>query len=421
LLVHLDAPFRRVLTQNRSYKGEIMIPSRSSIRLLVPVGVAAVFVALVAFAQFAVSQENSTKDPAASRSSGVTQATMRGIFTALTTSYTYSLDMDYFQDRHNRDAVIASLEALVANTSALEEHGGGLDPSFDYLRRFLAGDAEEALKRYQERQYFGTQFMLVKLMENCATCHSRLPSDQAFGTGAQFLKDARVGAMGPVDRVNIEIAARQFDKALSTYEEIFALPSMTSQGLQLIGAFEGYLKIAIGVRNDTARPSRTLENFLRREDVPAGLREVVQTWIKDLAALDLKAGTAAPFKTARELVGYAAVIRKPTSARPELVHMVAANTLLHRYLQTLSTYDSEASEVFYLLAVTESYVSRSYWIAETDFLLEKAVRSAPKSDFARKAFAVLADRSAVTAPPSAYEDMKVPKVDLEELRKLVEG
>jgi len=397
-----------------------MIRSRSSIRFVVPIGVAGVLGALIATSHIALSQDAS-KTAATGRSSGVTQATMRGIFNALTTSYSYSRDMDYFQDRHNRDTVLASLEALVANTGALEEHGGGLDPSFDYLRRFLAADAEEALKRYQERQYFGAQFMLVKLMENCATCHSRLPADQAFGTGAQFLEEARVEAMAPVDRVNIEIAARQFDRALTTYEEIFALPNMTPQGLQLIGAFEGYLKISIGVRNDTARPARALEKFLGREDVPAGLRETVRTWIKDLAALDLKAGSAAPLKTARELAGYAAVIRKPTSPRPELVRMAAANTLLHRYLQALSTYDSESSEVFYLLAVTESHLSRSYWIAETDFLLEKAVRSAPKSDFARKAFAVLVDRSAVTAPPSAYEDMKTPKVDIEELRRLVEG
>jgi hypothetical protein len=398
-----------------------MIRSRLSIRLLVPIAAAAVFGALIARAQLSVSQENPANAPAATRSSGVTQATMRGIFNALTTSYTYSLDMDYFQDRHNRDTVLASLEALVANTGALEEHGGGLDPSFDYLRRFLAADAEEAMKRYQERQYFGAQFMLVKLMENCATCHSRLPSDQAFGTGAQFLDEARVEAMAPVDRVNIEIAARQFDRVLTTYEEIFALPNMTPQGLQLIGAFEGYLKISIGVRNDTARPARTLETYLLREDIPAGLRETVRTWIKDLAALDLTAGSAAPLRTARELAGYAAVIRKPTSPRPELVRMAAANTLLHRHLQTLSTYDSESSEVFYLLAVTESHLSRSYWIAETDFLLEKAVRSSPKSDFARKALAVLVDRASVTAPPSAYEGMKTPMVDIEELRKLVEG
>ena len=398
-----------------------MIRSRSSIRLVVPIGVAAVFGALVAFAQLAVSQENPEKNQAASRSSGVTQATMRGIFTALTTSYTYSLDMDYFQDRHNRDTILASLEALVANTGALEEHGGGLDPSFDYLRRFLAGDAEEALKRYRERQYLGSQFMLNKLMENCATCHSRLPSDQAFGTGAAFLESARVEALAPVDRVNIEIAARQFDRALSTYEEIFALPAMTAQGLQLIGAFEGYLKIAIGVRNDTERPSRALEKFLQRDDVPAGLRGEVKTWIGDLATLDLEAATASPLVTARRLIGDAAVAKKTPAERPELVRMVAANTLLHRHLQTLSTYDDDASEAYYLLAVTESRVSRSYWIAETDFLLEKAVRSAPKSDFAKKAFAVLADRSAGGTPVSAYEDMKTPKIDIEELRRLVEG
>ena len=396
-----------------------MVRFRSSIRFLVSIGVAGVFVALIAFAHIAASED--VPKPAADPSSGVTQATMRGIFTALTTSYSYSLDMEFFQDRHNRDTVLASLEALVANTSALEEHGGGLDPSFDYLRRFLAGDADQALKRYKDRQYLGSQFMLNKLMENCATCHSRLPSDQAFGTGAQFLKEANVASIAPVDRVNIEIAARQFDRALSTYEEIFALPGMTEQGLRLIAAFEGYLKIAVGVRNDTARPSRALEKFLQRDDVTAGLREEVRGWIGDLAALDLKAGAASPLETARRLVGDATVAKKPPSIRPDLVRMVAANTLLHRHLQTLSSYDTEASEVYYLLAVTESRVSRSYWIAETDFLLEKAVRSAPKSDHARKAFSLLTERATGATPAAAYEGSATPKIDIVELRRLVEG
>jgi hypothetical protein len=409
------------MTKHQKFKGEIIIRFSLSIPRLAFALLAGAFAALLFGAHVAASQDAAKTRPPAARSSGVTQATMRGIFTALTTSYTYSLDMEYFQDRHNRDTVLASLEALVANTGAFEEHGGGLDPSFDYLRRFLAGDAEEALQRYRERQYLGSQFMLNKLMENCATCHSRLPSDQAFGTGAAFLESARVEALAPVDRVNIEIAARQFDKALSTYEEIFALPNMTAQGLQLIGAFEGYLKIAIGVRNDTERPRLALERFLRRDDLPAGLRDDVETWIKDLAALDLKAATASPLETARRLVGDAPVVSKPAPARPELVRMVAANVLLHRQFQTLSQHDDKASEAYYLLAVTESHVSRSYWIAETDFLLEKAVRSAPKSEFARKAFAVLADRSASGAPVSAYEDMKTPTVDIEELRKLVEG
>ena len=124
-----------------------MIRSRSLIRFLVPAGTAGVFGILIATSHIAASQEAPKMVAAAGQSSGVTQATMRGIFNALATSYSYSLDIDYFQDRHNRDTILASLEALVANTGALEQHGGGLDPSFDYLRRFLAGDAEEALKR----------------------------------------------------------------------------------------------------------------------------------------------------------------------------------------------------------------------------------------------------------------------------------
>jgi len=397
-----------------------MIRLFSSVRRLVTVGAAVVFAALLIGAYVAASQE-APQTATARASSGVTQATMRGIFTALTTAYSYSLDMEFFEDRHNRDTVVGSLEALVVNTSALEEHGGGLDPSFDYLRRFLAGDADQALKRYTDRQYLGSQFVLNKLMENCATCHSRLPSDQAFETGAKFLQEANVSSMAPVDRVNIEIAARQFDNALSTYEEIFALPNMTEQGLRLIGGFEGYLKIAIGVKNDTTRPTRALEKFLQRDDVSAGLREEIRGWIGDLAALDLKAGAASPIETARRLVGDATVAKKPPAVRPELVRMVAANTLLHRHLQTLSSYDSEASEVYYLLAVTESRVSRSYWITETDFLLEKAVRSAPKSDYARKAFAVLSERATGAEPVGAYEGSATQKIDIEDLRTLVEG
>ncbi|UCG52042.1 MAG: hypothetical protein JSW58_00360, partial [Candidatus Latescibacterota bacterium] len=113
----------------------------------------------------AVSQPS---DPTAATDTGTISATMRGIFTALVTAYSYSLDKTFFEDRHNRDTVLAALQALVNNTEALEAHGGGLDPSFDYLRHSLAKDAFQALEQYQKRQYLGSQFTLTKLMDNCA-------------------------------------------------------------------------------------------------------------------------------------------------------------------------------------------------------------------------------------------------------------
>jgi len=359
--------------------------------------------------------------PEARPESQATRATMRGIFTAFTSVYSRSLDMDYFSDPRNRDAVAASLEAFAANAKALDDHGGGLDPSFGFLRQSLAADADEVLKRYREGQYLGSQFMLNKLMEDCAACHLRLPADEAVDFSADFLKQAEIGKLSPVDRVSVEIASRQFGRALATYEEILASPSIPAEGLAMIGAFEGYLKICIGVRNQVERPIRTFETFVTRDDIPPDLIQQVSAWIKDLKALDRSASPGKELATARALIGDASVLRQPSSNRSGLVRMVAANASLHRYLQSASSYDTNASEAYYLLAVTESYVSRSTWINEIDHLLEQAVRSAPKTDYAGKALGALEERSKNAPPAGAYQGRRAPAVNIEELRKLVEG
>ncbi len=382
-------------------------------RLSILVAVFAFAGVLWANTQHAVSQD--TKDD-----SQITQATMRGIFGALTSAYTYSLDMEYFEDRHNRETITAALQALVLNTDALENHGGGLDPSFDYLRHTLAADAEQALQRYQDRQFLGSQFMLSKLMENCATCHGRIPSDQAFDNGAKFLDDANVAAIPPVDRVNVEIATRQFDRALATYEEIFKLPKMTDQGLSLIGAFEGYLKLCIGVVDNTDRALATLQTFLKRSDMPDALRKQVALWIQSLGSLDLVAAKGNELDTARTLVGDAEVVvrRAPNTYPDRLVEFVAAASLLHQYLQAMSTYDDTIAEAYYLLAVAESQIAKSFWISETAFLLEQSIRQAPKTESAAKAYRALKEYVKATQSTAGAD---APIVDLDELQKLIQG
>ena len=359
--------------------------------------------------------------PEARPESQATRATMRGIFTAFTSVYSRSLDMDYFSDPRNRDAVAASLEAFAANAKALDDHGGGLDPSFGFLRQSLAADADEVLKRYREGQYLGSQFMLNKLMEDCAACHLRLPADEAVDFSADFLKQAEIGKLSPVDRVSVEIASRQFGRALATYEEILASPSIPAEGLAMIGAFEGYLKICIGVRNQTERPIRTFETFMERDDMPTDLKQQVGGWIGELKALDLSKAPGKELVLARSLAGDAPVLSRPPSDRSGLVRMVAANASLHQYLQSVSSYDTEASEAYYLLAVTESHIARSDWINEVDYLLEQAVRSDPKSAFAQKALGILEERSKTAQPAGAYQGRQTPAVNIDELRKLVEG
>jgi hypothetical protein len=388
------------------------------VRLIVGFVLFGSFVGFFLGARAVTSQQPSAAD-APESIPDVTRVTMRGIFTAFTNVYSYSLNMEYFSDRRNRETVSASLDALVANTSELRAHGGGLDRSFDYLRRTLASDAEEALKRYEEGEYLGSQFMLNKLMENCAMCHTRLSSDQAFEVGGEFLKKVRAHVLAPVDRVNVEVAARQFGAALATYEEILASSRIPAEGLMLTGAVEGYLRLCIGVRNETQRPARTFDALARRSDAPAELRRQAEAWIRDLGTLDLPKAKGHEIETARGLVGDAGVSNRPPQDRSDLVRMVAANSLIRRHLQSLSSYDDEGAEAFYLLAVTESRASRSYWSAEVDFLLEQAVRSAPKTEYARRALSALEERSKTPPPTTAFEGQQAPTIDIEELRKLV--
>jgi hypothetical protein len=350
-----------------------------------------------------------------------TTASMRGIFVSLSTAYRYSLDPDAFADRENRQQILGLLEALSANAEALEAHGGGLDPSFDYLRRSLARDADDALDRFKKGNYVGSRFVLSKITENCVTCHTRLRARREFDLGKQFLADANVQTLPPEARVNLEIATRQFDAALDTYESMLASPDLTAADFARFSVFENYLRICIGALSDTERPIPSLTAFSKREDMPEDLIKDIGRWLEVLGEVDLDQAKGEELATARSMIESAAESTTSISDRSRLVDFVVGITLLHRYLDSRPADEASIAETYYLLGVAESYVAHSYWISETPFLLEKAIRQAPKSEVASRAYAFLdhyihSDYWVTPARPVPAEF----QTDLEELRRLIE-
>jgi len=325
----------------------------------------------------------------AAQNGSATRTRMRGVFVTVTTAYKYSLDPQAFEDPGNRNKIQSSLQALVANTSELERHGIELDPSFDYLKRSLAQDASEALTRFEQGQYMGSRWMLNKLVENCVTCHSKLPADKKVDIGAAFMKDAEVKSLDPLPRAELEIATRRFDAAIGTYEKVFADPSVSPQTISITGAFENYLRLCISVRREPDRAVRSLATFAARDDVPENLRSLVREWIRSLGAVDLGVAAADGLTVGRREIDEArARIRYPKD-RTRQVEFIWAAALLHQFLRETEPGDARAAEAYYLLGVAESYISRSYWISETDYLLELAIRQAPHTQMARDAYAFL--------------------------------
>jgi mono/diheme cytochrome c family protein len=350
-----------------------------------------------------------------------TQAGMRGIFLTLVTAYRYSIDPQAFEDPSNHTAVRDALRALSVNASELEGHGGGLNPSFGYLRRSLARDARDVIGRFDRGQYMGARFVLGEIVQNCVTCHTKLPAKKGFELGAEFTGQAEIHKLPPLERVNLEVAARQFAVALDTYEKLFADPKTTLETLDLVNAFAGYLRVCIGALNDATRPLRIFEAYSQRSDISPAERELVTGWVAALENTDLEKSARNELPTAQRLVEEAEAGRKHAEDRSGLVNYVVATSLLHRFVETDPKNANDLSEAYYLMGVAEDRITRSYWISETDFLMEQAIRANPKSTVAKKAYAFLREHS-ITAhqESSAREVPPELRANLEELRKLIE-
>ncbi|MCI0564118.1 MAG: hypothetical protein MN733_37055, partial [Nitrososphaera sp.] len=314
---------------------------------------------------------------------------MQEIFQVLTTAFTLSLNEQQFQDPVNRPRIQDALRALSTNAAKLETHSQEeLSQIFDFLRRSLAKDAQEALRFYEQAQYQSARFTLHQLTENCFACHSKLPSSRQFDLGKRFIEKVEMETLPLKDRVRLEVAARQFDAALDTYEAIFKSPFLTAGEIDLMSAFEDYLKISIRVYNNFTRPITALKIFQQRSDASPYLRDYLVNWVKTLEELQFQEAKGDELAQARELIRNGQLQNRFPRDRQGLVHFIVASSFLHRYVATDPSNKTHLAEAHYLLGIAESYI-RSSWISETEFFLETAIRLDPTSPFAEKAYTFL--------------------------------
>jgi hypothetical protein len=286
----------------------------------------------------------------------------------------------------------------------------------------LASEAQTVLQRYEQAQYQAAQFALHQLTERCFACHSKLPTSRRFVLGQRFLAEVPLASLPLKERARLAVAVRQFDTALELYEMLFQSPAITAGELGLIGAFEDYLKIVVRVYNDARRALHTLETFRQRPDVPFYLTEHLGSWVEALKEVHAVAAPDDILPYARTLIREGQQRNRFLADRLGLVHFVTASGLLHRYVDTSTVTGTPLAEGYYLLGVAESYISRTLWMSETEFFLETAIRLAPQSVHARKAYAFLEEYVLVGYTGSAGLHLPADiQARLAELRRLVNG
>ena len=316
-----------------------------------------------------------------------TETLMIEIVQALRVVVPLSLNGARFSDPANRAAVDDALHSLAGNAKRLGAHGSGRELGFAYLSDSLARDSLDIRKRFAEGRIDEARFLLRHLTDTCVACHSRLPDDHKHALGKYLTEEQAISALPREERVQFEVATRQFGRALATYEALFLDRNTSIAELDLSGDLENYLELCLRVQRDPDRAISTLEGLASRKDLSSRLQPHVKTWIEALRSLeDAPDGDA--IEQARELV-------KPVledsrvSEKSEIVRLIAASGLLHRYVVSTADPPERGGEAYYLLGVIESRIGRSFWVSQTEFFLETAIRMGPKQRYADAAFALL--------------------------------
>ena len=359
-----------------------------------------------------------------------TRDAMRAIFGALAEVFPLSLSEGRFEAAATAPRVEGAFAVLLANVERLRAHGEGLPASYEFLRRTLANDVAQAALSYRQGQYESARFLVHDMVNACFGCHTRLPElERRFDMGSDLLGQPGIDDLPLDERARLATAVRQFERAMELYEALFLSTETSPSDIAYTGAFENYLKVAVRVRGDFARAASAFRRFLGRDDVPRYLAIHVQSWIDALESLRTAERPEDDFEAGREVFREAQMLSLFPEDPRALVHFVDASRLLHRFVQAHAESPPadaierrRVGEAYYLLGVAEAHITSNYWYAETEFFLESAIRLAPGTDFARKAYAWLEEDVLIGYSGSAGLDVPADVSEyLRELRELIDG
>ena len=350
-----------------------------------------------------------------------TRARMGELVEALRVALPLSLSPEQFAAAANRARLEQALRRLRDGATALSDHARGKDVGFVHLASALARDAHEIQHRFEVGRLDEARFLLGELATDCVNCHARLPYDRDSELGRSLWNAVDAGSLSLDERVRLQVATRQFGPALESYEALFA--KLPPAQLDLGGYLADYLAISIRVREDLPRARRKLDAWRKSSALPAYLSELAAIWVDALGALDRPTPPGQEVARAKAVLAEAQSVRRFPADRAGLVHDLVASGLLHRAVSAQGKPTPESAEAYYLLGVTELRIGSSYWLTEPEAYLEAAIRAAPGSAPARRAYVVLEESTLLGYTGSGGEGELPPEVAswLGELRRLGTG
>lgn len=330
--------------------------------------------------------------------------TMQSIFQEMKRLIPLSLDEDRWSDPSSQKIVMQGLDRLGRAATTLERHGRDREAGFDELALNLGRDLREAEERYRIGAYDEARFFFTGSLQSCVACHVRLPEDRTFAFSRELTNQIEIQALDPRDRAWLYVTVRRFGDALDAWEVLLADPQAAPDQLDAAGVLVDYLNVALRVRGDVDRASRTLKRFGARKDLPVYLARRVEAWRKGLEGLSAKKFDTKgkpSLELGESLAREASQVAQGPFGRDGLVQDLAAASELVRWLEadrartrteTRNPTDAERrarARAYYWLATVEARSLDGFWMNLSERHFEAAIRSDPKGPLAEPAYARL--------------------------------
>lgn len=334
-----------------------------------------------------------------------------------------SLDSETFLDPDNHEVVMTHLSQLEDSAHALADHGASQSLDFQLLATAFSRAANRIRTDFQYLHPAEARYLLMDLTQHCVACHSRDAAARDFPLSRSLSQYLEEQPLNERQRARLQLALRQFDDAMETWEGMLSDPSVQPVDMSLGGDFVEYLTIAVRVREQFGRAVRQLKKVAARKDTPFYLRRRLKTWIADLEAAERDKERTMTMEHAREL------FRRP-DPRPGLrwndSQLVSDLTLSARLRSLTASGDADVpparlAEAYYMLGVLEARTIGLYSaLPSMERFWEAAIRTAPESPYAVEAYALLEESAATTfSGELPFEQTDETFARLAELRKLI--
>ena len=316
-----------------------------------------------------------------------TRAAMHDLYSSFRTLLPFSVEPARAADHPARGRINAAMRTMEMSAAALESHALGFDPGRRALAHTLAEDLAIARRDFERGHLDRSAALLKRAAGACIDCHSRIASASDSSFAAGLLDDVDLAKLNTDTHAQLLIATRRFNDALSLLESV--LGSNDAQATELARPLERYLTICIRVKHDLERPVATLRRFAKRRDLWTQLRANVQAWLAALKHFAAHSSDAKDLARGRELLDEARRAGDYPADRRAFVHYLMASATLNEIVAAERAPNRDQAHAYYLLGTTELWLDASYWSTPADYYLEQAIRMAPQSEIAKRAFELL--------------------------------